>query len=104
MSQIDLWRKAAECARAREATTDPHARQVLTQLRNLWVNLANERRTLGETQLGDHVKAVSLMHASLMQPTISDFNELQGEQQETDSRPLVRGGLREFETRGGNLP
>ena len=69
MSQIDLWRKAAECVRAREATTDPHARQMLTLLRTLWVNLANERRMLSETQLADQIEALSLMHAGLIPDT-----------------------------------
>jgi len=87
MSQIDLWRKAAECVRAREATTDPHARQILTQLRALWVNLANERRMLSETQLADLIEALSLMHAGLIPDTGRPAPSEDGQEWNSYARP-----------------
>ena len=96
MSQIDLWRKAAECVRAREATTDPHARQMLTLLRTLWVNLVNERRMLSETQLADQIEALSLMHAGLMQHLIpapsEDGQEWNSYARPSGLQPTIREG------------
>jgi hypothetical protein len=71
MSQIDPSEKAAECARMIEATTDPHTREVLTNLRNLWVHLANESRLLTNDELAEQIKAISQIHAGIMPPTIN---------------------------------
>jgi hypothetical protein len=53
MSQRDLWAKAAECARAIEATSDSTQREMLTRLQMLWTNLANESPFLNGDNLGD---------------------------------------------------
>jgi hypothetical protein len=37
-----LLNKAAECARAAEASSDPTKRQILTDLHKWWINLADE--------------------------------------------------------------
>jgi hypothetical protein len=66
MSQKDLWEKAAECARAIAATSDPNHREMLTHLRTLWINLANESPFLGD-KLAEQVATVSGIHADLMQ-------------------------------------
>ena len=65
MSQTDLWDKAAECTRAIEATSDPKVRELLINLRTLWINLANERAILSDAALAEHVAAVTRIHADL---------------------------------------
>jgi hypothetical protein len=46
MSQVDPWEKAAECARAIQLSIDPHRTAVLTNLKQMWIALANERNVL----------------------------------------------------------
>ena len=43
MFQIDPWERAAECERALRAGTDSTHRQILTDVRDLWIGLANTR-------------------------------------------------------------
>jgi hypothetical protein len=66
MSQADIWNKAAECTRAIEATSDPIRREMLTHLRVLWTNLANESPFLGE-RLADQIATIGRIHEGLMQ-------------------------------------
>ena len=70
MSQ-DLWDKAAECARAIEATSDPFQREMLTHLQTLWTNLANESQVVGAIQLADEIATISKFHADLVRPVDS---------------------------------
>jgi hypothetical protein len=65
MSQIDPWEKAAECARAIEATSDPEKRKVLSHLQALWTNLANEGPFLGDATLADQISMIGRIHADL---------------------------------------
>ena len=65
MSQADLWNRAAECTRAIEATNDPVQREMLTNLRTLWTNLANESPFLG-SRLADQIATISMIHDDLM--------------------------------------
>jgi hypothetical protein len=64
---MDPWEKAAECARAIEATSDPTRREMLIHLRMLWTNLANESPFLNVENLGDQVAMIGRIHADLMQ-------------------------------------
>ena len=66
MSQADLWNKAAECTRAIEATSDPIQREMLTHLRTLWTNLANECPLPGN-KLADQISTIGRIHDDLMQ-------------------------------------
>jgi hypothetical protein len=68
MSQANLWEKAAECARAIEATNDSRKREMLTHLRTLWINLANESRLLGTPGLAEQIATIGRIHADLTQP------------------------------------
>jgi hypothetical protein len=67
MSQRDLWAKAAECARAIEATSDPTQREMLTHLQMLWTNLANESPYLNVDNLEHQIAMIGRIHADLMQ-------------------------------------
>jgi hypothetical protein len=69
MSQRDLWEKAAECARAIEATGDPLQREMLTHLQTLWTNLANESPFMRPDNLEEQIAAISEIHADLIQIT-----------------------------------
>jgi hypothetical protein len=77
VSQVDLWKKAAECTRAIEAASDPIQREMLTHLRTLWTNLANESPFLGDT-LADQITTVSRIHDDLMQTTANKVTPTPG--------------------------
>jgi hypothetical protein len=69
MSQdVDPLEKAAECARAIEATDDPTRLVVLTRLRELWINLANEGQSLGASEFTKQIAAIARIHADLIPP------------------------------------
>jgi hypothetical protein len=46
MLQIDPWEKAAECERYLQAEVDSTRREILTNVRDLWIGLANARNFL----------------------------------------------------------
>jgi hypothetical protein len=46
MLQIDPWERAAECERALQTANDPTRREILTDVRKLWMGLANARSFL----------------------------------------------------------
>jgi len=68
MTQRELWEKAAECTRAMEATRDPKMREMLTHLRTLWINLANDSEFLGASALIEQIATVGQIHAYLTRP------------------------------------
>jgi len=65
MLQIDPWEKAADCARALAAATEPRKREILTSIGNLWIALASESPFLSETEFARQVEAIGRMHADL---------------------------------------
>ena len=77
MSQADLWNKAAECTRAIEAASDPLQREMLTNLRTLWTNLANESPFLGD-KLADQIATINRIHDDLMQTATNKVTSTPG--------------------------
>ena len=69
MSQRDLWEKAAECAQAIDATSDPTRREMLTHLQTLWTDLANESPFLNGPNREERIAVVEGLHTDLMQIT-----------------------------------
>ena len=49
-----------------ETTSDPIKREMLAQLRTLWINLANESQIASEDALAAQVEAVTQVHADFM--------------------------------------
>jgi hypothetical protein len=68
MFQIDPWEKAADCARALAATDEPTKREMLTNIGNLWITLANESPFLNAVELAKQIEAIGRMHADLAEP------------------------------------
>jgi hypothetical protein len=69
MSQAELRGKAAECARAINATCDPTQRQMLTHLREVWVQIADDSLVFGERLLAAEIEAIREIHARMI-PTV----------------------------------
>jgi hypothetical protein len=68
MSQVDPWEKAADCARALATTSEPAKRDILTDIGNLWIALANDRRFLSAAELANQIEAIGRMHAEWRSP------------------------------------
>jgi hypothetical protein len=65
MSQRDLWDKAATCALAAQATSDPKKREILTYLGEFWINLANENPYLDD-QMASDLAVIEKMQTELI--------------------------------------
>jgi hypothetical protein len=65
MSQVDPWEKAADCERALRITVDPIRREVLSNIREFWIALANERPFLSDADLAAEIEMISHFHATL---------------------------------------
>jgi len=68
MLQIDPWERAAECERALRAANDPTRRQTLTDVRDLWIGLANTRSLLPRADFDEQVETISRIQADLIKP------------------------------------
>ena len=67
MSQVEPWEKAAECARAIAATNEPMRREILTNIRNLWIALAEQLSFLSDAALAEQIEAIGRIHADLVE-------------------------------------
>jgi hypothetical protein len=65
MSQVDPWEKAADCARAVAATDEPTKREILTNIRNLWMGLAEQSSFLSDAQLAKQIEIIGRIHSGL---------------------------------------
>jgi hypothetical protein len=64
-TMIDPWAKAAECERALRYTDDPHRRILLSQLREYWIAIANEK-ALGLSDWHTFAETVSDLHRDVV--------------------------------------
>ena len=65
MFQLDLWEKAAECQRALEGA-ESNRRQILTDVRDLWIGLANVKSFLTEAEVDRQIQSINRIHADLI--------------------------------------
>lgn len=63
--QSELFDKAADCERLMIAASDPEKREVLKQLRNMWIALANESEVMPARTLAHEIAAMENVQASL---------------------------------------
>jgi hypothetical protein len=63
MSQIDPWEKAAECARAIQINVDPHRKDVLTNLQQMWIVFANQSSTLTHADRAREAESIGRLHS-----------------------------------------
>jgi hypothetical protein len=68
MFQLDLWEKAAECQRALEEGAESNQRQILTDVRDLWIGLANARNFLTGAEFDQQIKTLDSIQADLIKP------------------------------------
>lgn len=63
MSQIDPWEKAAECDRAIQISSDPVRRDVLKNLQEMWLILADKNLRLSAAERAREAKKIDRLHA-----------------------------------------
>jgi hypothetical protein len=66
MLQIDPWERAAECERALQTANDPARREILTDVRKLWMGLANARSFFTKAEFDEQVEAINRVHTELI--------------------------------------
>jgi hypothetical protein len=64
--KVDPWEKAGECSRAIDATDDPKRREMLTHMRDLWINLADDHHLLSLPELAEQTTGLAQIHAVLI--------------------------------------
>jgi hypothetical protein len=67
-AEFDLnpFEKVAEAARALRRSDDPRLQAALTDLRNLWITVANEGDLATATRLVEEVASIERLHADLI--------------------------------------
>ena len=66
--QVEPWEKAADCARAIAATSEPTKREILTNVRNLWMALAEQRSFLSNAELAKQIEIIGRIHSDQTEP------------------------------------
>jgi hypothetical protein len=67
MFQLDPWEKAADCQRALQAAVDSNQRQVLTNVRDLWIALANQLSFLTKAEFEEQIQAINCIQADVIE-------------------------------------
>ena len=68
MLQMDPWEKAAECQRYLQAEVDLTRREILANVRDLWIGLANARNFLTGAEDQEEVEKLNRIQADLIKP------------------------------------
>jgi hypothetical protein len=68
MLQIDPWERVAECERYLETEVDSTRREILTNVRDLWIGLANARNFLTGAEFDQQIKTLDSIQADLIKP------------------------------------
>jgi hypothetical protein len=66
MLHIDPWEKVAECERYLQAAGDSTHRKILTDVRDLWIGLANARNFLTAAEFDQQVETLNSVQADLI--------------------------------------
>jgi hypothetical protein len=65
MSMPDPWERAAQCAHAAQASSDPDHRAIFKRLHGMWVTLAHKRHLVTAEEWTRKIAAISRLQASL---------------------------------------
>ena len=65
MQMPDPWERAADCARAAQASSDPDHRAIFKRLHGMWVALARKRNLVTAEEWTRKIAAVSRLQATL---------------------------------------
>ena len=68
MLQMDPWERAAECERYLQTEVDLTRREILANVRDLWIGLANARNLLTGAEFDQQIKTLDSIQADLIKP------------------------------------
>ena len=68
MLQMDPWERAAECERYLQTEVDSTRREIFTNVRDLWIGLANARNFLTGAEFDQQIKTLDSIQADLIKP------------------------------------
>ena len=65
MGKCDLLARAAECERALQVATEPEQRDLLQQVRDVWLGLAREQRMARDPKMQKAIADLKRLHAEI---------------------------------------
>jgi hypothetical protein len=65
MGKSDLLAHAAECERALQVATEPEQRDLLQQVREVWLGLAREQRMARDPEMEKAIADLKQLHAEI---------------------------------------
>ena len=65
MGKSDLLARAAECERALQVATEPEQRDLLQQVRDVWLGLAREQRMARDPEMQKAIADLKRLHAEI---------------------------------------
>ena len=65
MGKCDLLARAAECERALQVVTEPEQRDLLQQVRDVWLGLAREQRMARDPEMQKAIADLKRLHAEI---------------------------------------
>ena len=69
--QSKLFDRAAQCARLMNLSADPVNKQTLKQLRDMWIALANESRSMSAQELAKQITSIEAIQSGVeTRPTL----------------------------------
>ena len=69
--QSKLFDRAAQCARLMNLSADPVNKQTLKQLRDMWIALANESRSMSAQELAKQITSIEAIQSGVeIKPTL----------------------------------
>jgi len=69
--QSKLFDRAAQCARLMNLSADPVNKQTLKQLRDMWIALANESRSMSAQELAKQITSIEAIQSGVeTKPTL----------------------------------
>jgi hypothetical protein len=71
---LNPFEKVAEAARALRRSDDPRLQAALTDLRNLWITVANEGDLATATRLVEEVASIERLHGDLIRKDAPIFH------------------------------
>jgi hypothetical protein len=69
--QSKLFDRVAQCARLMNLSADPVNKQTLKQLRDMWIALANESRSMSAQELAKQITSIEAIQSGVeIKPTL----------------------------------
>jgi len=65
MAPVDPFEKAADCERSLHKSQEPERRLVLSKLRDLWIDIGNQRSVMNDEELASDIERLGHIQCEL---------------------------------------